>query len=121
MISRTDRRRTDMARTPSRPTTTIRLSGDGLSRLHEAMAAHVEAGELPGMVTLVAAGDEVHVDAVGTPSFDDDTPLARDAIFRIASLTKPVTAAATLGLVEAGVIGLDDPIDDLVPELADRR
>ncbi|MCU1468475.1 MAG: beta-lactamase [Actinomycetia bacterium] len=85
------------------------------------MAAHVAAGELPGMLTLVAVGDDVHVDTLGTPSFADDTPLARDAIFRIASLTKPVSAVATLTLVEAGVIGLDEPIDDLVPELADRR
>src|SRR5438105_9179796 len=85
------------------------------------MATHVAAGRLPGLVTLVACGDDVHVDAVGTPSFDDDAPLQRDAIFRIASLTKPITAVATMTLVEEGVVGLDEPIDELVPELADRR
>jgi CubicO group peptidase (beta-lactamase class C family) len=101
--------------------TTDTFSPDGLARLHDAMAAHVEAGALPGLVTLVAAGDEVHVDTVGAPAFDDDTPLGRDAIFRIASLTKPITAVAALRLVEEGVLELDGSIDDLVPELADRR
>jgi hypothetical protein len=48
------------------------------------MAAYVTAGHLAGLVTLVARGDDVHVDTIGTPSFVDDTPLARDAIFRIA-------------------------------------
>jgi CubicO group peptidase (beta-lactamase class C family) len=101
--------------------TTNHLSTQGLARLHDAMAAHVEAGRLPGLVTLVACGDDVHIDVIGTPSFVDDAPLARDAIFRIASLTKPITAVATLSLVEEGLIGLQDPIDDLIPELADRR
>ena len=101
--------------------TTDQLSGDGLARLHDAMSAHVAAGALPGLVTLVARGDEVHVDPIGTPAFDDDTPMARDAIFRIASLTKPVVAAAAMSLVEEGRLHLDQAIDELVPELADRR
>jgi CubicO group peptidase (beta-lactamase class C family) len=98
-----------------------RLSGKGLARLHDSMAAHVAAGRVPGLVTLVARGDDVHIDTVGTPSFVDDAPLARDAIFRIASLTKPITAVATMSLVEEGVLRLEDPIDELVPELANRR
>jgi hypothetical protein len=52
------------------------------------LASEVTAGYLPGIVSLVARGDDVHVDAIGTPSFADDTPLSRHAIFRIASLTK---------------------------------
>lgn len=97
------------------------LSKDGLAALHDSMAAHVAAKRLPGLITLVARGDEVHVDTIGTPSFTDDTPLARDAIFRIASLTKSVTAVAVLTLVEQGVLQLESPIDELVPELAGRR
>jgi CubicO group peptidase (beta-lactamase class C family) len=85
------------------------------------MAAHVAGGRLPGLVTLVACGDEAHVDLIGTPSFVDDTPLARDAIFRIASLTKPITAVATMSLIEEGLLRLEQPIDELVPELASRR
>jgi CubicO group peptidase (beta-lactamase class C family) len=85
------------------------------------MAAHVESGHLPGLVTLAADGGGVHVDTIGTPSFDDESALARDAIFRIASLTKPITAVATMALVEEGLLRLDEPIDDLVPELSGRR
>jgi len=85
------------------------------------MAAHIAAGRLPGLVSLVACGDEVHVDAIGSPSFASGAPMARDAIFRIASLTKPVTAVATMSLVEEGLLRLDEPIDELLPELAGRR
>lgn len=76
---------------------------------------------MPGLVTLVATGGDVHVDVLGTPSFADPAPLARDAIFRVASLTKPITAATTMSLVDDGVLRLEGAIDDLVPELADRR
>ncbi len=85
------------------------------------MAAHVAAGRFPGLVTLVADGADVHIDAIGTPSFADDSPLRRDAIFRIASLTKPITAVAALTLIDDGLLRLEDPIDDMVPELADRQ
>ena len=97
------------------------LSRDGLARLHDTLAARVEAGDLPGLVLLVAAGDEVHVEAIGAPAFTAGAPLRRDAIFRMASLTKPVVAAAALTLVDEDRLHLEDPIDDLVPELADRR
>lgn len=102
-------------------TLTTTLSAVELALLHDSLAAHVDSGHLPGLVTLVACGDDVQVDTIGTPSFDDDDPLARNAIFRIASLTKPITAVATMALVEAGLLRLGEPIDDLVPELADRR
>jgi CubicO group peptidase (beta-lactamase class C family) len=93
----------------------------GLDRLHHAMAARVAKGELPGMVTLVARGDDVAVDTIGTMAFDSEEPMRRDAIFRIASLTKPVLAAATMMLVDDGKLALDEPVDRLAPELADRR
>jgi CubicO group peptidase (beta-lactamase class C family) len=97
------------------------LSSDGLTLLHDSMAAHVAAGHLPGLVTLVAHGDELHVDTIGSPSSGSDAPLRRDAIFRIASLTKPITAAATLSLVDEGLLRLAQPVDELLPELANRR
>jgi CubicO group peptidase (beta-lactamase class C family) len=100
---------------------TTHLSAHGLATLHELMAAHVEEGELPGLVTLVARGDDVHVDVVGRPSFAGSEPLSRDAIFRVASLTKPIAAATALSLVDEGVLRLDQTIDELLPELADRR
>jgi len=101
--------------------TTSSLSQTGLDRLRRAMADRVENGELPGMVMVVARGDEAHVDAFGTTAFGGDEPMRRDTVFRIASLTKPVLAAATMMLVEDGTLALDEPVDRLLPELADRR
>ncbi len=89
--------------------------------LHQAMAARVANGELPGMVTLIAHGDDVQVDAIGTMAFGGDDPMRRDTIFRIASLTKPILATATMMLVEDGRLALDEPVDRLAPELANRR
>src|SRR5947209_6863274 len=97
------------------------LSKTGLDRLHQAMAARVARGEMPGMVTLVAKGDEVHVDAIGTMAFGGDQPMRRDTIFRITSMTKPILATATMLLVEDGTVALDEPVDRLLPELANRR
>jgi CubicO group peptidase (beta-lactamase class C family) len=96
-------------------------SQTGLDRLHEAMAARVAKGELPGMVTLVAQADDVHVDTIGAMAFGGDQPMRRDTIFRIASMTKPILATATMMLVEEGKLALDEPVDRLLPELANRR
>ena len=93
----------------------------GLACLHDLMESHVAAGSLPGLITLVARAGDVQVDVIGEPSFGAGVPLARDAIFRIASLSKPITAAATMSLVEDGLLGLEQPVDELLPELADRR
>jgi CubicO group peptidase (beta-lactamase class C family) len=95
------------------------FSKAGLARMHDVMARHV--GErMPGLVALVSRGGETHVDAIGKLSFEDDAPMRRDAIFRIASMTKPVTAAAAMILVEDGRLRLDDPVDEFLPELANR-
>ena len=95
-------------------------SGAHLGRLHDAMASHVERLEVPGLVTLVARRGEVHADAVGAKTVGGD-PMRRDTIFRVSSLTKPVAAAAAMALVEDGRLRLDEPVDRLLPELADRR
>jgi CubicO group peptidase (beta-lactamase class C family) len=97
------------------------LSERGLARLHDLMAAQVATAQMPGLATLVSRGDDVRVEVLGTPSFDDPAPLTRGALFRVASLTKPITAATTMSMVEDGSLRLDQTIDDLVPELADRR
>jgi len=91
------------------------------SALHDAMAARVERGEFPGIVTLVARDDDVLVDAIGVTRFGGDVPMRRDTIFRIASLTKPVLAAAAMILVEDDVIDLEEPVQTLLPELAGQR
>ena len=97
------------------------LSKARLGRMHDVMAGYVERGEVPGLVTLVSRRGEVHVDAIGTKAVGGSDPMRRDTIFRIASMTKPITAAATMILVEECKLRLDEPVDRLLPELADRQ
>ncbi|HEX2647241.1 MAG TPA: serine hydrolase domain-containing protein [Candidatus Dormibacteraeota bacterium] len=97
------------------------LTQAGLDRLHQAMVARVENGSLPGIVTLVAQGDDVYVDVIGATAFGGDRPMRRDTIFRITSMTKPILGAATMLLVDSGQLALHEPVARLVPELSSRR
>ncbi|QBD77151.1 class A beta-lactamase-related serine hydrolase [Ktedonosporobacter rubrisoli] len=97
------------------------LSREGLSRLHKSMTGYVERGEVPGILTLVSRHGEVSVDAVGKKAFDGPDPMRRDTIFRIASMSKPITAAATMILVEEGKLRLSDAVEKWLPELANRK
>jgi CubicO group peptidase (beta-lactamase class C family) len=97
------------------------LSNARLARMHDVMAGHVERGDMPGLVTLVSRRGEVHVAAIGMMAIGGSEPMRRDTIFRIASMTKPITAAATMILVEECMLRLDEPVDRLLPELADRK
>jgi CubicO group peptidase (beta-lactamase class C family) len=97
------------------------LSKARLGRMHDVMAGYVERGDVPGLVTLVSRRGEVHVDAIGTAALGGRDPIRRDTIFRISSMTKPITAVATLMLVEECTLRLDDPVERQLPELADRR
>ncbi len=89
--------------------------------MHDVMAQYVERGDLPGLVTLVSRRGEVHIDAIGTLAAGGSEPMRHDTIFRISSMTKPVTAAATMILVEECRLRLDEPVDRLLPELSDRK
>jgi len=97
------------------------LSAARLARMHDVMAGYVERGEVPGIVTAVSRRGDAHVDAIGTKAVGGGAPVARDTIFRIASMSKPIIAVATLILVEECVLRLDEPVDRLLPELAGRR
>ena len=92
-----------------------------LARMHDTLAGYVERGEVPGIVTLVSRRGETHVDVFGTMSDGGDAPMRRDTIFRISSMTKPITAVAAMILAEECRLRLDDPVDSLLPELANRR
>ncbi|HEX9994708.1 MAG TPA: serine hydrolase domain-containing protein [Acidimicrobiales bacterium] len=94
--------------------TTGALSGAGLERLDAVMAGHAERGDVPGLVWLVARRGEVHAGSAGDV-------VGRDAVFRVSSMTKPVTAVAAMVLLEECRLRLDDPVDAWLPELADRR
>ncbi|MFC9292843.1 serine hydrolase domain-containing protein [Streptomyces sp. NPDC057011] len=89
-----------------------------MSDLHSLLKTHVADGSLPGAVGLVARGEDVEVAAVGSLDTAGTAPMARDSLFRIASVTKPVTAAATMMLIEDGLLCLDSPVARWLPELA---
>ncbi len=97
------------------------LDPAGVDRLHDRLQAVVDAGGVPALAALVARGDDVHTEALGSLSLGDPAPLPRDALFRIASLTKPITAAGAMALVDDGLISISDPVERFLPELADRR
>ena len=92
-----------------------------LGRMHKIMSGYVERGEIPGMVTLVSRRGETNVDVLGTTSANGKDPIRRDTIFRIASLSKPVTAVGAMILVDECKLRLDEPVDRLLPELANRK
>jgi len=96
------------------------LAAVRLGRMHGVMASYVERGTVPGLVSMVSRRGELHVDAIGAQSIGG-VPIRRDTIFRISSMTKPITAVATMILVEECKVRLDDPVDRLLPELADRK
>jgi CubicO group peptidase (beta-lactamase class C family) len=101
------------------------MSSGGLSlarieRLRKAMSGYVERGDPPGLVWLVARRGEVHTDYTGAIA-EGGAPIQHDTIFRISSMTKPVTAVATMILVEECKLRLEEPVDRLLPELANRQ
>jgi CubicO group peptidase (beta-lactamase class C family) len=100
------------------------MSGGGLSksrlgRMREVMAGYVKRGEVPGLVLAVSRRGEAVIEPIGATDLDG-APISSDTIFRISSLTKPITAAATMICVEECRLRLDEPVDRLLPELADR-
>jgi CubicO group peptidase (beta-lactamase class C family) len=100
----------------------VGMSSERLGRIIPALNAQVEAGQLPGAVIAVARrGRLVFHEAVGYLGPDRGAPMPRDALFAIASMTKPVTGVAGLMLWEEGRLGLTDPVERFLPRLGDRR
>src|SRR6266566_3335591 len=97
------------------------LSKSRLERIHHALSGYVERQNVPGLVALVNHNDDVHVEVLGTLAFGNPSPMKRDTIFRIASITKLITAVAAMILVEECKLRLDDSIEPWLPELANRR
>jgi CubicO group peptidase (beta-lactamase class C family) len=95
---------------------------DKLAQIGPALQGVVDNGLLSGAVTLIWRGGEIaDVTTVGRRDIEADLPMTRDTLFRIASMTKPVTSVAALMLMEEGKLGLDDPITKWLPEFADMR
>jgi CubicO group peptidase (beta-lactamase class C family) len=89
--------------------------------LRAALAPHVERGDLPGLVALLARGGDTHVCTIGQQDFGDADPTGRMTIFRIASITKPIAGAAAMLLIQEGAMSLADPVARWLPELAEPR
>ncbi|MDX6299346.1 MAG: hypothetical protein QOF53_560 [Nocardioidaceae bacterium] len=94
------------------------LSDEALRDLSEVAKGFVGDDRVPGLVALVAHCGQVHVETQGVATVGGEA-VRRDTVFRIASTTKPVTAAAALVLAAEGLFDLDEPVDRLLPELAE--
>lgn len=100
----------------------VGLSTERLQRIHEAVMRRVEANELAGAVTLVARkGKVVHFEAHGVMDLETKKPMAKETLFRLASSSKPVTAAAILMLMEEGKLKLTDAVSKYIPEFKNPR
>src|SRR5678815_2153050 len=97
------------------------FSRSGLERMHQVLSSYVERKDMPGLVGLVSHHDELHVETLGTMAFGQSAPMKRNTLFRIASITKPITTVAAMILLEECKLRLDESIEPWIPELATRR
>ncbi|MFD8705652.1 serine hydrolase domain-containing protein [Kitasatospora sp. NPDC059648] len=97
------------------------FSKQGMDRVRDVLARHVESGRIPGVVALLGRGEETHLEVLGTMRHEGGAPMRRDTIFRMASTSKPVSAAAAMVLLDECRLRLDDLVDPWLPELADRK
>ena len=101
---------------------TVGFSTDRLGKVTEFIDREIADGNLVGTVTLVARhGQVVHFEAAGRYGLEDDRPMDTDALFRIFSMTKPITTVAAMILYEEGAFHLGDPVAKYIPELADMQ
>jgi CubicO group peptidase (beta-lactamase class C family) len=95
----------------------VGLSAERLKRISEAVERHIKAGNVAGAVTLVARrGKIAHFEAQGVMDVDSKRPMAKDNLFRLASMSKPITGVAIMMLVEEGKVRLTDPVSRFIPE-----
>jgi CubicO group peptidase (beta-lactamase class C family) len=107
---------------PSAKPEDVGMSSERLARMNKAIHAYVDAGRTPGVVTLIARhGKVVHVDAYGKADLVSGRPTRADDIFRMYSMTKPITSTALLMLFEEGRFQLTEPLSRFFPAFADAR
>ena len=116
-----------LALRPAAETTTAKpedvgLSSERLGRITEMMKRHIAAGEISGGVTLVARhGRIAHFEATGVTDIESKKPMTKDAVFRIASMTKPVTGVAIMMMMEEGKLRITDPVSKYIPSFKDLK
>src|ERR1700752_3282823 len=94
----------------------VGLSSERLARITEMMKRHIAAGEVSGRVTRVAPhGRIAHLEATGVTDIESKKPMTKDAVFRIASMTKPVTGVAIMMMMEEGRLKITDPVSKYIP------
>jgi CubicO group peptidase (beta-lactamase class C family) len=104
------------------PAEKVGMSSERLARITALTRGYVDEGKLAGAVTVIARhGKIVHYEAVGKQNLETGAPMARDTLFRIYSMTKPITAVAAMILYEEGKFQLTDPVSKFVPELKDLK
>ena len=117
--SRPQTRDTSASGLPTAKPEDVGMSSERLARIRTAMQRYIDRKEVPGVVTLVARrGRVVHLEAFGNRDAEAGAPMTTDVIFRIASMTKPITSAAVMMLYEEGHFLLSDPISKWLPEFA---
>jgi len=95
----------------------VGLSSERLQRIHALVQRHIDSGDITGAVMLVARkGQVAFVEAQGTMDVDTRKPMTRDAVFRMASMTKPVIGVAVMMMLEEGKLQLADPVSKYIPE-----
>jgi CubicO group peptidase (beta-lactamase class C family) len=100
----------------------VGMSSERMHRIHDAIQRHIDAGEISGAVTLVARrGRLVHLEAHGLMDIESKRPMEKDAIFRIASMSKPVTGVAVMMMLEEGKLHLNDPVSKYLPEFKNAK
>src|ERR1700694_759256 len=100
----------------------VGLSAERLGRIHETTQRHIDPHDISGAVTLVARkGRLAHFEAQGVMDLDTKKPMTKDALFWIASMSKPITGVAIMMLLEEGKVRLTDPVSKFIPEFKDTK
>src|SRR5215510_1270723 len=100
----------------------VGLSSERLQKIHQMLQRRIDAGDISGAVTLVARkGRIAHFETHGMMDIETKKPMARDAIFRLASMSKPITGVAIMMLIEDGKVRLTDPVSKFIPEFKDMK
>src|SRR5258708_10735713 len=100
----------------------VGFSSERLQRINETVQRYIDSGQITGAVTVVSRkGRVAHFEAQGLMDIESKAPMRKDAIFRMASMSKPVTGVAILMLMEEGKVRLTDPVSRFIPEFKNTK